>query len=101
MAATKCTNIIREGLVLNFSRALADRLKDTKFSIIPDKTTDVSSEKQLAKCVVYIDCEEFEAVTSFFDMVMVEKCDAERLYGASTVLSREEHTFREYNWIPI
>lgn len=56
-------------------------LKTTLFSIIPDEATDVSKEKQLALCVVYFDYEHFEVVT-FFDMVVLEKCDAQFLYTA-------------------
>lgn len=82
MSATKCTNIIRQGLGFRFSEELIDRLKVTKFSIIPDETTDVSSDKQLAVCVVYFDYEKNESVTSFYDMVVVEKCDLVSLYAA-------------------
>lgn len=82
LGATKCTNIIRQGLGYNFSKSLVETLKTTMFSIIPDETTDVSCEKQLALCVVYFDYEKLEVVTSFFDMVVVEKSDAESLYAA-------------------
>lgn len=82
MCATKCTNVMRQGLGYKFSRDLVDRLKHTKFSIIPDETTDVGSEKQLAICVVYFDQDTFEVVTAFLDMVIVQKCDAETLYSA-------------------
>lgn len=82
MCATKCTNVMRQGLGYRFSRNLADCLKHTKFSIIPDETTDVGTEKQLAICVVYFDQDTFEVVTAFFDMVIVQKCDAETLYSA-------------------
>ena len=43
MCATKCTNVIKQGLGYKFSRDLVDNLKQTKFSIIPDETTDVGS----------------------------------------------------------
>ena len=81
MRATKCTNVIRQGLGYKFSRDLVDNLKQTKFSIIPDETTDVGSQKQLAIGVVYFDQDTFE-VTGFPDMVIVQKCDAETLYSA-------------------
>lgn len=82
MSATKCTNVIRHGLGYRFSREIVNFLKHTQFSIIPDETTDVSSEKQLAICVVYFDREIYEVVTSFFDIVVVWKCIAENLYSA-------------------
>lgn len=82
MSRTKCVNIARQGLGFNFSKSLVEILKTTMFSIIPDETTDISSEKQLALCVVYFDYEKMEPVTSFFDMAVVEKCDAQSLYDA-------------------
>lgn len=82
MSSTKCTNIIRQGLGFHFSKDLVDKLKVTKFSVIPDESTDVSSEKQLAICVMYYDYDSHEVVTSFFDIVKIKKCDAESLYAA-------------------
>lgn len=93
MCATKCTNIIRQGLRFRFSEELIDRLKVTKFSIIPDETTDVSSDKQLAVCVVYFDYEKYESVTSFYDMVVVEKCDSVSLYTAIKRCFQEKRTY--------
>lgn len=92
MCATKCTNVMRQGLGYKFSRDLVDRLKHTKFSIIPDETTDVGSEKQLAICVVYFDQDTFEVVTAFLDMVIVQKCDAETLYSAIKQCFQEKNT---------
>ena len=82
MSAIKCTNVVRQGLGLYFSRDLINRLRETKFSIIPDETTDVSTEKQLAICVSYFDFEKCEVMYSFYDMVSVDKCDAQSLYDA-------------------
>lgn len=78
----KATNIMRQGLGFYISQLLIDHLKKTKFSSIPDETTDVSTEKQLAICVFYFDYEKCEVAVSFFDIVAVEKCDAESLYAA-------------------
>lgn len=80
MCATKCTNVMRQGLGYKFSRELVDHLKHTHFSMIPDETTDVGTEKQLAICVVYFDQDTFEVVTAFLDMMTVQKCDEETLY---------------------
>lgn len=90
MSATKCTNVVRQGLGLYFSRDLVTRLKETKFSIIPDETTDVSTEKQLAICVSYFDYEQCEVIYSFYDMVSVDKCDAQSLYSAIKVSFEEK-----------
>ena len=82
LGATKCTNIVRQSLGLYFCKDLVDLLKNTKFSVIPNETTDVSCTKQLAMCVVYFDYNKFETITSFFDAVEVTQCDAKSLYSA-------------------
>ena len=64
-----------QGLGLYFCKDLVDLLKNTKFSVISDETTDVSCTKQLAMCVVYFDDNKFETITSFFDAVEVTQCD--------------------------
>lgn len=66
MSATKCTHVIRQGLGYRFSIQLVNRLKNTHFSIIPDETTNVGWEKQVAISVVQFDHETYEVVTSFF-----------------------------------
>ncbi len=82
LSATKCTNILRQGLGLYFSKHLVKILRETYFSIIPDETTDVSTEKQLGICVSYFDEKSVRSVTRFFDMVEVENCTATGLYKA-------------------
>ncbi|CAB4041371.1 Hypothetical predicted protein [Paramuricea clavata] len=63
---------------------LVEILRKSKsyFSIIPDETTDVSTEKQLGICVVYFDESDMKIVTRFFDMVSVVDSTANRLYQA-------------------
>ena len=53
LRATKCANIVRQGLGIYFCKQLVDILKSTKFSVIPDETTNVSCTKQLAISVFY------------------------------------------------
>ena len=48
------------------------------FTITPDETTDVSTEKQLGICVVYFNEKPVRPVTRFFDMVVVEQSTANR-----------------------
>jgi hypothetical protein len=71
---------LRQGLGLYFSKHLVEILRKTYFSIIPDETTDVSTEKQLGICVSYFDEKSVRSVTRFFDMVEVENCTATGLY---------------------
>ena len=74
--------IIRQGLGLYFTKDLVEILRASYFSIIPDETTDVSTEKQLGICVAYFNEKTMEPVTRFFDMVSVEDSTANGLYGA-------------------
>ena len=82
LSTTRYTNILRQGLGLYFSKELVQILRDTYFSIIPDETTDVATEKQLGICVVYFDELTVQPVTRFFDMVEVETATAVGLYNA-------------------
>eukprot|EP00794_Sanderia_malayensis_P011694 gene11694-12910_t len=82
MAATKCTNVIRQATGLYHTKQLVDILRSHKFSIIPDETTDISSEKQLGICIMYMDEEEFTPVTRFFDMISVDDGGAMGLHKA-------------------
>ena len=91
MSNVKCANLLRQGLGLYYSRDLVNVLRETKFSIIPDETTDVSTEKQMAICVSYFDYNLCEVVNSFYDMVSIEKGDAESLYGAIKVAFEEKN----------
>ena len=66
-----------------FTKDLVEILRASYFSIvIPDETTDVSTEKQLGICVAYFNEKTMEPVTRFFDMVSVEDSTANGLYGA-------------------
>ena len=84
LSSTRCTNIIRQGVGLYFQMELVEILRKSKsyFSIIPDETTDVSTEKQLGICVVYFDESDMKIVTRFFDMVSVVDSTANGLYQA-------------------
>ena len=82
LSTTRCTNILRQGLGLYFSKELVQILRDTYFSIIPDETTDVATEKQLGICVLYFDELTVQPVTRFFDMVEVETATAVGFYNA-------------------
>ena len=64
MGAAICTNVISQGIGLQYAKQLIEILRSKRFSIIPDETIDVSSEKQLAICVMYVDETDLLPVTS-------------------------------------
>lgn len=80
MGATKCTNVIRQGVGLYYAKELTEILRQKRFSIIPDETTDVSTEKQLGVCVMYVDEKDLTPVTRFLDIVEATDAGAKGLY---------------------
>ena len=82
IAATKCTNVIRQGVGLCYAKEFTEILRHKRFSIIPDETTDVSSEKQLGVCVMYVDEKYLTPITRFLDIVEVNDTGAKGLYQA-------------------
>ena len=57
-------------------------LRETKFSVIPDETTDVATEKQLGIVARHFDSEKMDIVTCFLDPISVENNTDTGLYGA-------------------
>ena len=82
MAATKCSNVIRQATGLYHTKQLVEILQNHKLSIIADETTDISSEKHLGICIMYVDEVEFTPVTRFFDMISIEDGGAMGLHKA-------------------
>ena len=90
MGATKCTNVIHQGIGLHYAKELIDILRGKRFSTIPDETTDVSSEKQLAICAMYVDETDLSAVSRFLDIVEVDNSGAHGLYQATRRIFEEK-----------
>ena len=88
LGATKCTNIVRQGVGLFHAKELVEILRQKKFSIIPDETTDVSTAKQLAMCVMYVN-DDLKPVNRFLDIVEATDTGAKGLYQ-SMKMSLEE-----------
>ncbi len=82
--------MIRQGIGLHYAQELIDILHRKRFSIIPDETTDVSSEKQLAVCVMYVDETDLLPVTRFLDIVEVDNSGANGLYQAIRAIFQEK-----------
>ena len=57
-------------------------MKATKFSIIPDETTDVSAEKQLGVVVIYCNSNSVDVYTQIFNLVPIEDCTAKGICAA-------------------
>jgi hypothetical protein len=89
LGATKCTNIVRQGVGLFYAKELVEILRQRRFSIIPDETTDVSTAKQLAICVMYVD-DDLKPVNRFLDIVEAIDTGAQGLYQSMKVSLQEK-----------
>ena len=89
LGATKCTNIIRQGVGLFYAKELVEILRQKRFSIIPDETTDVSTAKQLAMCVMYVD-DDLKPVNRFLDIVEATDTGAQGLYQSMKIALQEK-----------
>ncbi|KAJ8914868.1 hypothetical protein NQ315_014881 [Exocentrus adspersus] len=77
-ARSKTTQMIHM-LKAEAESVLVEQLKVTKFSIIIDETTDISSKKCLAILVRFVDNNSCVIKENLLGLVEVEKCDAEGL----------------------
>ena len=82
MGNKKTTNVIRQFIGFDYLHETVSALQSRMFSIIIDKTTDLSTVKQLAVLATYFDMQSFE--TKYFLLDMVETVDgtANGIYSA-------------------
>lgn len=79
---TKTRSIIKNVMAKRFRDQLEEVLKDVKFSVIIDETTDIAAKKQLA-IVVRLYCNWEKRVTSsFFKLIEVTAADADHITAA-------------------
>eukprot|EP00794_Sanderia_malayensis_P010141 gene10141-biopygen8329 len=79
---TKCSKIISNIIGPVLKENLQDDLRDKKFSLLVDETTDVSSDKTMCLCVRYFSEKEEKIVTSFLEIVLVTEATGEALFDA-------------------
>lgn len=86
---TKCISIVRNVTGQHCFEELVTTLKDKKFSLLVDESTDVSSIKQLAMIVRYDDQEKI--VDQFLALVPVHDATANTLYKVVTTFFKENN----------
>lgn len=76
----KCTNIVASVE----TEELVQKLRKTKFSILIDETTDISSQKKLCVLVQYVDQSSGKVSTELLELVQVNGADgtAENVFSA-------------------
>ncbi len=89
LGATKCTNIIRQGVRLFYAKELVEILRQKRFSIIPDETTDLSTAKQFIMCVMYVD-DDLKPVNRFLNIVEATNTGAQGLYQLMKIALQEK-----------
>ena len=67
----KTTNVIRQVLGFQFLRDGCQKLRENKFSVIIDETTDRSTQSQLAILGTYFDAEEYKMNIVLIDMIAI------------------------------
>ena len=78
----KATNIIRQVIAFDYLHEAVAALRERKFSIIIDETTDKSTLKQLAILATYFDMETFTSKYYLVDMIEVVDGTAKGIYSA-------------------
>ena len=76
LAKQKATNMMRQGLAGYYKDILIRKLRTTAFSVIIDETTDISTTKQLAICVIFCS----EDLKLEVDLVACEDESAKGIY---------------------
>ena len=77
-AKAKC--IVKNAVSAHFHEKHEQNLKNTRFSIIIDETTDVSTCKELAIVTRHYDKQSLTVQSHLYDLLDVPQADAEKLY---------------------
>ena len=81
-ARTKGTGVIRNVIGKHYINELIAILMKTKFSLIIDETTDVSTLKQLVLLVRYYDCDVQKTIDKYLTLLEVNDCTAKGIFDS-------------------
>ena len=79
-------------IAFDYFQQAVSALRERKFSMIIDKTTDLSTLKQLAILVICFDMESFASKYYLLDMVEIVDGIAQRIYSAVKQVFSDLHT---------
>lgn len=79
---TKCSRLITEAISPAFKHMLMKDIKDEKFALLVDESTDVSTEKHLCIVIQYFSKTEKRIVTELVALVAVTEATSETLFNA-------------------
>lgn len=77
---TKCTMLLKNVIAPCMLLELVEDVGDSLFSIIVDESTDLTSDKIVCVMIKYYSVKRKEIVTTFYRLILLEKCDAESLF---------------------
>lgn len=75
LSRTKVTSVIKNVIGVEAKKQLAEKLKKTKFSILTDESTDISSEKTCCIVVRFFDAESQSITSKLWGLVQVFNSD--------------------------
>lgn len=81
-ARTKGTGVFRSVIGKYYINELIETLKKTKFSLIIDETTDVSTLKQLVLLVRYYDSDAKKTIDKYLTLLEVKDCTAKGIFDS-------------------
>lgn len=82
---TKCSAIIKNVLCPSMKEALINDLKEEKYSLVIDESTDVGSEKQLCVMVRYYSKSGEKIVTTFLGLISLEAGNADCIFNTQGI----------------
>lgn len=92
---TKCSKLITEVIAPSIEKELIDELKDKKYSIIMDETTDITSEKKVCVSALYYNDANESIVSNFLGLASVTETTGEVLFNSlSSMLLRFNLQFK-------
>ncbi|XP_014780700.1 uncharacterized protein LOC106876603 [Octopus bimaculoides] len=81
-ARTKATQIYKNVLGPYYFENLIKQLKECKFSLIVDETTDVSTKKQLVLLARFYDCSTQKIIDSYLILLKAKDCSANGIFSS-------------------
>lgn len=81
---TKCAMLLKNVISPCMLKDIVEDVGDAHYSLIIDESTDVASDKILCCMLKYFSANRRKIVTTFYRLILVQKCDAESLFTAVT-----------------
>lgn len=91
LGRTKCASIIKNVVYPFLCEELKEDLKNKKYSLIIDESTDIAVHKQLAIVIKYYSSKNQKIVTTFLKMIQLSSGDAQSIFNV--IIS----TLKEFN----